>query len=413
MLGSENRTILLLGRYVRGAGWLQRLGARVITVVSPQEVSGMPPDYPPGDILVVPDPARLEDVLFGLARAGVRLAEIDSVQSLREFTVVNASVLNALRGVPGLDLDAAVGLRDKCVQKELIRAAGIRTAESRVVERFEQLRVEAPEFPFVVKPLAGAGTKDTFAVHSQAQLDRASAEVGEAAADGPWLVEEFIDGVELHVDGIVRDGRLHVCAVSRYLQNVIEIKQGGVVGSVALTSAEEAGLAERVRELAGRALPALGLREGVFHLEVFDRGTELVFGECAGRIGGGMIKDCLERAYGVDLLEEWARSVLGLPPNPVPEPAGEVYGWIHLQAPAGRVRSAPSAADLTARAGCVTAEVGLKEGTEAPDPASGSAVKVGRILVSAASTAAAARRALELADWFRRNVVVEPGQGRT
>ncbi|HEX4788911.1 MAG TPA: ATP-grasp domain-containing protein [Actinospica sp.] len=403
----------LLGRYLTGAEWLGRHGARPVMVVSRREAAGVPPEFPRGDLVVVPDPDRIEDILFGLARSGFRLGDFESVQSLRESTVVNASVLGAIRGVhaePGLD--AAVALRDKHVQKAAIRAAGIRTADSRVVERFELLRADPPEFPFVVKPIAGSGTKATFAVRSQPELDQAAKAVGEVGDVGPWLVEEFIEGVELHVDGIVRDRKLHFCAVSRYLQNVIEIKDGGVVGSVALTAPEEAALCARVRDLAARALTALGLREGVFHLEVFDRGTELVFGECAGRIGGGMIKDCVQRAYGVDLLEEWARSVLGLLPNPVPAPAAEVFGWIHLQAPAGRVLSAPSAADLEAEPGCVLAEVGLKEGTDAPDPAAASSVKAGRLMVAGADSAGVAERVLELADRFRRGVLVEDGGPR-
>ncbi|MEK8145646.1 hypothetical protein NKH18_42960 [Streptomyces sp. M10(2022)] len=47
-------------------------------------------------------------------------------------------------------------------------------------------------------------------------------------------MEEFIHGRELHLDGVVRDGKLQFFTVARYLVNVIAIRAGGATGSVLL-----------------------------------------------------------------------------------------------------------------------------------------------------------------------------------
>ncbi|SNX88547.1 phosphoribosylaminoimidazole carboxylase (NCAIR synthetase) [Streptomyces sp. TLI_55] len=391
--------VLLVGRYLKAVEALQAQGRRVVNVVTPGDL-GRLRHVPRSDLVVVGDMTSPEDVLSGLAREGHRLDSFDAVLSMREFSVVCAGVLAELGRVCGMPVHTAVALRDKYVQKRLVRAAGLPTADSRVADRAADLLDEqeaAPSFPLVLKPLAGAGSRDTHLTHTAADLATLLPTLG----TGPWLAEEFVPGRELHMDGIVREGRIVFFSVSRYLDNVIDIKHGGVVGSVALHPGAHAALHAEARELATGALAALGLRDGIFHLEAFEQPDGLVFSECGGRVGGGAVRECVKAGLGIDLLDEWARAVLDLPAG-TPRQSAQSYGWIHLTGPADGPLRVPDRAELLARPGCADAGIDHRPGDgPLPEPSRSSNIRLGWALMTGADEDEVARRLREVFDWFR------------
>src|SRR5207248_2013586 len=65
------------------------------------------------------------------------------------------------------------GVRDKEIMKERVRAAGLRVPRSRRVRTEKEVRAAAEEigFPLILKPIAGAGSADTYQVRTQAELE--------------------------------------------------------------------------------------------------------------------------------------------------------------------------------------------------------------------------------------------------
>ncbi len=359
-------------------------------------------------VVVVPDPTRVDDVVAGLMRESIDGHDFEFVTTEHEQCIVPAAVLAEAYGQVGLPVFTAVALRDKFVQKSLVRAAGIPTARCRTVIDVADLRSTDTPRPFVVKPLAGAGTRLTYAVRDQESLDSAASGIASSGQHGPWLIEEYVRGGELHVDGVVRDGTIGFLGVGRYLQNLIGIRRGGVVGSLVVDPDTHPRLYRRARELTAGVLGALGHTDGVFHLEAFDQGDRLVFGECAGRIGGGMIWEVAGVKFGVDLYDEWARAVLGRPSGISAGrcPDGRPYGWVHLSARPGRVVSIPGPDDLRMQPGVVAAQVSVEPGDTVPDATTASSFRAARVMMTGASEDLLAEEMRTLAQWFRNQVQV-------
>lgn len=403
-MNAEHRTprrVLYLDWWKPAADALARHGGETTFVVPAVNARVPAKQGFTGEVVVVPDQTRADDVIAGLARASIDLRSFDLICTEHEQSLVAAAVLAELHGRPGIPVATAVALRDKFVQKARVRAAGIPAAACRTFDDLDGLRA-AGTFPFVVKPLDGAGARLTYAVHDQEELDRAVGEITASGQAGPWLVEELMTGAELHLDGVVRDGSLVFLGVSRYLQNVIDIREGGLVGSLAVDPAHEPRLYERSRELAERSLAGLGHRDGVFHMEAFEQPGRLVFSECAGRIGGGMVWETTNVKFGVDLYDEWARAVLGVPTGLVagPPASPEHYGWVQLNARPGRVTAIPSPDELEARPGVVAAQVNLRPGDAVPDATVTSSHRAGRVVMTADSETALATRMRAFVDWF-------------
>ncbi|MGW1835158.1 ATP-grasp domain-containing protein [Streptomyces sp. NPDC002067] len=393
--GLAGSPVLLLGwNGGRAAAALAAAGSRVVCAVAPSEA---PSARAAGETVVVADPADAEAVLAGLARSGRRPRGFAAVAAAHESAVVTAAVLAQLGGAASLPVETALALRDKDVQKRLVRAAGVATARSAVVAASAEVPLTELRFPVVVKPLNGdAGTGADLlrsAAHARTWTYR-------AACDGPWQVEEFVSGSEVHLDGVVRAGEVTALAVSRYLRNVLDTRDGAPMGSVVADPGRDPALYRDGRALAARAVTALGHREGVFHLEAFRRPDgELVFGECAGRVAGGRIDEAVHRKLGVDLHAQWAAALLGLPgPAAAPAARTEAFGYVLLSAPPGIVDEAPATDDILAREGVVSAERARRtRGARTGRPVAFTAV---RAVLTGKDEEQVTRRAEDLAEWF-------------
>jgi hypothetical protein len=401
------RRVLLLGWLFLGAiHALHRHGCDIVLVAEPGKVADATSSGIVDSIVVVPDAADACEVLAGLERVGRSVSEFDLVLTTGERELVAAGVIGTLAGVAVRDVAMAVRLRDKYVQKRLVRSAGVPVAECAILTGSDIASLGNLRPSVVVKPIAGVGSRDTVRLDTEAELRGFAEEHGNR---GPWLVESFVPGKEYSFDGVVRDGEVIGLAVSRYLENLITIHNGALAGAVALRPARFPEIYAEARELSRLSLKALGHAHGVFHVEAFHHDGRFTFGECAGRIGGGKIAETLRRQFGMDLEDEWARDSLSLPsaiPTGLRPTMSRPHGFVQLQTPAGVLARVPTDAELGGRDGVVHAEVYAQPGRAAPDTTQASDIQAGRIIMTADDEADVESALRATAAWFYANSIV-------
>jgi biotin carboxylase len=291
--------------YTRG---LAEVGAKVFGVGdTPREA--LPARVKPylHDYLQVPR-IMAEDDVMDRVTAWLRGKSIDRVLANWEPLVILAARLREKWGMPGMSVDAVTGFRDKQLMKERVAAAGLRVPRSRRVRTESETRAAAEEFgyPLIVKPIAGAGSADTYKAESAKELDEILVKmrgVGEASC------EEYIDGEEYTFDTVCIDGKPAYENVAQYLPKPIEMRSLEWVSPVIITVRDmklakiQGGIA-----LGRKVLGALGMGTGFTHMEWFltPKG-EAVFGEIGCRPGGAHIVDQMNYTSDVDLFREWAR----------------------------------------------------------------------------------------------------------
>lgn len=403
--GTAPTCVLLIGWQTDAYTALVGHGCHVTAVVTPRHLRRAKAHAPDGPFIVVPNPADAEDVLAGLSRAQLSLRDFDIACTISEQAMVGAALLGQECRQASMAVDTALALRDKYLQKRHVRDAGLAVADTWIVNVLSDLEFDQT-LPVVIKPINGAGTHNTHLIHNADDLSNI-ATIDTNTPKGPWLVEAFIRGNELHVDGVVRNGAVQGFAVSRYLHNLIEIKSDAIIASTTLSAHEHPELYNEVDLLLSHALQSMGHTDGIFHAEAFVNDHGLVFSECGGRLGGSLVQGATLTQAGIDLADEWARAVLGLAVGDRREPSASHCGWINLQTTAGVVRHAPNRTELIARPGCLEAEVMLVPGTEAPDRYAGTDSRAGHALVEGASEQEVRSRLYDLAAWFADVVVVE------
>ena len=110
------------------------------------------------------DEAAVLAALRGLARH----ARIDQVECLWEPYMMLAARMREAFGLPGHEVDADAPFRDKERMKQALDAAGIRTPRHRAHALFVGVRGGrgADRLPADLKPVAGAGSENTFRIES-------------------------------------------------------------------------------------------------------------------------------------------------------------------------------------------------------------------------------------------------------
>ncbi|WP_327004483.1 ATP-grasp domain-containing protein [Dactylosporangium sp. NBC_01737] len=356
----------------------------------------------------------VETVLLGLYRAGIDPSSFDGVYSTDEGGVTAAAFLGQALGIPSMSPRVAALCRDKSLAKAALSAAGVPTADFIVIDDLCELPAdfEVPFAPAVLKPVSGGATYYTSVIRSSAELQEAAKRARADRRFRTYILESFVPGDEYHLNGVVFDGELRFLSVGGYVQPCLTaVSNNQWLRTFVFDPVQDAAVYERVTPMAEQALRVLGLRAGVFHMEMFyDAEHErLTFGECAARRGGGCVEEEVLHKFGVSLAEAAAQCALGIEPTLKPEIRPAAVGAAFLPYVPGLLVSHPTEHELMALPNVEYAMVEWPIGFDM-EPMVSTIMKMGHVLFAADSRAELFKRMDEVVSWFQeRTVAVPPG----
>ena len=265
------------------------------------------------DLVKVTDPLATQDLIEATELLRRRHGRPDRIIGILEAMMVQLAQARAHFGVPGTQPLVAELFRDKSRMKAALEAAGLPVARSRLLRGLDDARGFAAEvgFPIVLKPPSGMGAKSTWRVNSEEELLRGVSGIGASAAR-PILAEEFLRGREFSFETITLGGVPRVESISHYLPTCLEVLENPWIQWCCLLPREIGGAEyEGARKMARGAISALGLTDGMTHMEWFQRPDgSLVIGEIAQRPPGANISTMTGLAHDVDPFRAWVRAVV-------------------------------------------------------------------------------------------------------
>jgi biotin carboxylase len=265
------------------------------------------------DFVRVTDPLATSDLIEATEVLRRRHGQPHRIIGILEAMMVQLAQARAHFGVEGTQPAVAELFRDKARMKEALRAAGLPVARSRLLRGPDDARSFAAEagFPMVLKPPSGMGAKSTWRVNNEEELLRGVAGIG-ASAERPILAEEFLRGREFSFETITLGGQVRMESLSHYLPSCLEVLETPWIQWCCLLPREIAGREyDGARELAQGAVRALGLSDGMTHMEWFQRPDgSMVIGEIAQRPPGANISTMTGLAHGEDIFRAWVRAVV-------------------------------------------------------------------------------------------------------
>ena len=289
---------------------LAQVGARVLGV-GDGPLAGLPDEarHALADYLQVRNLWE-EDQTIEEVRRWVQGHSIDRVECLWEPGVVLAARLREALGIPGMGVEQAIAFRDKERMKQVLDEAGVRTPRHARARTSGEVREAAEHigFPLIVKPIAGAGSADTYPVHDQEELEQSltlTKHVPEVS------VEEYIEGEEYTFDTVCAGGQILFQNVAWYRPKPLIARLNPWVSSQAILLRDTTPAEISCGVSLGRSvLDALDFQTGFTHMEWFRKPDgEAVFGEIGARAPGARLVHAMNYSAETDLFAGWAEAV--------------------------------------------------------------------------------------------------------
>jgi biotin carboxylase len=307
-------------------------------------------------------------------RAAERIAEISrerpigGVVAADDGTSVIAAMAAERLGLPHCSPEAARRAGNKASSRRALAAAGVPVPRFQVFPRAAGPDGPAREvaYPCVLKPLALSASRGVIRADGPAAfaaawrrieriLDRALTErrPGDEEARRSILVEAFVPGAEVALEGLLRGGRLEVLALfdkpdpldGPFFEETIYVTP----------SRHPPALLAEVERVTAAAARALGLAEGPVHAELRLSAAGPVVLEVAARSIGGLCARTLRFGAGISLEEVIVAHALGRPLSDLRREA-RASGVMMLPIPRGGVlrgvagveaaRAVPGVADV-------------------------------------------------------------------
>ena len=254
---------------------------------------------------------------------------VNGVVGVDDRTAIVAAAIATGLGLKGNPVHAAIAASDKYLQRELLAKAAVPIPRflMRSLEDDPITIAKSLSYPCVLKPVRLSASRGVIRadnaqsfLSARERLRAILADPETAAACGDrarqYLIEEFIPGYEVALEGLVVNRRLHVLAIfdkpdpldGPFFEETIYLTPSSV----------PAGLQSAIKECADRAVRALGISDGPIHAELRynERGPWLI--ELAARPIGGRCSAVLKfgeggRGKGVSLEEIILRHALAMP----------------------------------------------------------------------------------------------------
>jgi len=260
--------------------------------------------------------------------------QFDGIATFEDHAGPLAALLANVLGFQGHPLLSIGFSKNKIFTREVCVEAGIPSPRFFRIKSAADLDAASAHvgFPSVLKPVSGASSISTYLIHSKEQLQqRHSQTIAEAeghlktsgvhsdndeeiiwAKGFDMTLEEYLNGEEFDVDMLLSEGRRAYASVIRDLTQPTHLKEAGSQMPPDFPTDKQ----NEMIEFAERVLQALEFTNGAFHVEMkyTTNGPRLI--EVNARIGGGPIYYFHSHVWGVDLVEQYLLTCLGVPIRP-------------------------------------------------------------------------------------------------
>lgn len=262
------------------------------------------------------DPQGAAETIAAFAAA----KPLDAILAVDDSGSLVAARASAALGLRHNGVEAAEAARDKFIMRTLLERAGVPSPPFRRHFTSEDPHAIVAEtaYPCVVKPLRLSGSRGVIRANNPGECVAAIARLtallhslDPTPEPKPFLIEQFIPGFEVALEGLLDNGELEVLALfdkpdpldGPFFEETLYVTPSRLQPDVQ----------RAIRDCAAAAAAALGLREGPMHAElrVNERGPWIV--ELAGRSIGGLCSKTLRFGRAASLEELILRQACGLP----------------------------------------------------------------------------------------------------
>jgi biotin carboxylase len=267
--------------------------------------------------LALCDAPYVADILDADAICAIAKREhIDGIMTLcTDAPVSTVAEVGRRLGLPVLSRQAAARATDKRLMREAFRVSGAPSPRTQLIHSLAEARVAAESFgyPVVLKIGRGSGSRGVYRVDDHDTIQAAYLHCRDWQKEGTLLLEEWVEGAEVSVEGYCTDRDCSIVAITdKFLFPGVSPVEAGHCQPSNHESLRE----QQIRCAVQAGLSSLDLTWCAFHAEikVSTKGAQLI--EIGARLGGDRISTHLTPlSTGVNLVRVAILLALGERPQ--------------------------------------------------------------------------------------------------
>lgn len=321
---TKPRVLLLLPtRTYRATDFLDAALNLDVEVVVASEEPATTKDLSPRDTLVL----NFRDSIIG-TQSIQEYAEnhpIAAIIGVDDDTTMLATTASATLGLTHNSISSALATRNKYLLRQTLEDKGVSVPNYRrfLIDDDTEKNSRQIDYPCILKPLSLSASRGVIRADNPkefvdafqritALLNKVQETRGTDADDDPYqyiLVEDYIPGIEIALEGILISGELKTLALfdkpdpleGPFFEETLYITPSRLPDNVQ----------EEIHKASAEAATALGLRHGPIHAELRynEKGAHLI--EIAARTIGGLCSRTLKFGTGISLEELVIRHAIG------------------------------------------------------------------------------------------------------
>lgn len=321
---TKPRVLLLLPtRTYRATDFLDAALNLDVEVVVASEEPATTKDLSPRDTLVL----NFRDPTIGTQsiKEYAETHPIAAIIGVDDDTTMLATTASAALGLPHNPISSALATRNKLFLRQTLEDKGVSVPNYRrlSVDDDAEKNSRQIDYPCILKPLSLSASRGVIRADNPTEfvtafqritvlLNKVKESRGTDADDDPYqyiLVEDYIPGIEIALEGILISGELKTLALfdkpdpleGPFFEETLYITPSRLADNVQ----------EEIHKATAEAATALGLRYGPIHAELRynEKGAHLI--EIAARTIGGLCSRTLKFGTGISLEELVIRHTIG------------------------------------------------------------------------------------------------------
>ena len=252
-----------------------------------------------------------------LTQAVTAQGGVDGVVSMAEVGVRAAANISARLGLPSISEEAAANATSKAAMRRNWERIGKYSADFEVVATLEEARHAADKLarsPLIFKPdRSFGGSRGVTRVEPAEDVSGAfhAAQAG-GLPNSEVVIEHCVEGSEHSAEVLIWNGKTSLLCIGQKIKSLRPYRVDVSVQYPAhLTAAQESAVAD----MCHHAVSALGLTQGVAHVEFGYTDQGPVLFELGGRCGGGHTPQIAHHVSGVNEFVEACRMACGIQPS--------------------------------------------------------------------------------------------------
>ena len=317
----KNKTVLFIEPYGAVLSLLKRgleKGYNIIILTANTDLRTVPKEIVSNVSLTVQiDTANDGDVLNLALQLREQIA-IHAVIPGFEYFVPLAAKVSALLGVPGIDTDTVWYLRRKDLMRTALQAAHLLVPKHVLIRSISDINKAAQRitFPAVCKPIDAAGSVNVKKVNNESELIDAAMRILKGN-DVLWgyqlsnalLVEEYIDGKEYSLEGVVQNGKvIHFSLTEKFVSDQTEFIEVGHIVNAPMDNE----LKNDIQQYVDDVIKTLQADNCPFHAEIrLNKDNQPVLMEIAARLAGDKIGDLINLSLNINYFDYVYATYLG------------------------------------------------------------------------------------------------------